>query len=277
MGAQAAQNSDGERPHAMTPLRVIRGMMCLVVLVYTAFMMQVYYGFVSAVLLRLVGIHYSRRATSFFFGIWLALWPILFEKVNKTKVIFSGETVPARERVLLIANHRTEVDWMYLWDLAWRKGCLGYIKYVLKSSLMKLPVFGWAFHILEFIPVDRKWHVDEPNMRQMLSSFKDLKDLLWLALFPEGTDFTEQKCMRSQKYAAQNGLPILNNVLLPKTKGFYACLEELRGSLDAGFIISFSALLIIVMQWSSSILLLGRIRKMMRQLGSRTRMFLLDI
>uniref|UniRef100_A0A2P2J6N0 1-acylglycerol-3-phosphate O-acyltransferase n=1 Tax=Rhizophora mucronata TaxID=61149 RepID=A0A2P2J6N0_RHIMU len=233
MGAQAAQNSDGERPHAMTPLRVIRGMMCLVVLVYTAFMMQVYYGFVSAVLLRLVGIHYSRRATSFFFGIWLALWPILFEKVNKTKVIFSGETVPARERVLLIANHRTEVDWMYLWDLAWRKGCLGYIKYVLKSSLMKLPVFGWAFHILEFIPVDRKWHVDEPNMRQMLSSFKDLKDLLWLALFPEGTDFTEQKCMRSQKYAAQNGLPILNNVLLPKTKGFYACLEELRGSLDA--------------------------------------------
>ncbi|KAF5448766.1 hypothetical protein F2P56_029272 [Juglans regia] len=178
-------------------------------------------------------IHYSRKATSFFFSAWLALWPFLFEKINKTKVVFSGETVPARERVLLIANHRTEVDWMYLWDLALRKGSLGCIKYILKSTLMKLPVFGWGFHILEFIPVQRKWEVDESTMRQMLSTFKDPQDPLWLALFPEGTDFTEQKCIRNKKYAAENGLPILKNVLLPKTKGFCACLEELRDCLDA--------------------------------------------
>ena len=62
----------------------------------------------------------------------------LFEKINKTKVVFCGETVPAKERVLLIANHRTEVDWMYLWDFALPKGCHGYIKYILKSSLMKI-------------------------------------------------------------------------------------------------------------------------------------------
>ncbi|XP_016650850.1 PREDICTED: probable 1-acyl-sn-glycerol-3-phosphate acyltransferase 5 isoform X2 [Prunus mume] len=162
-----------------------------------------------------------------------ALWPFLFEKINKTKVIFSGETVPDGERILLISNHRTEVDWMYLWDLALRKGRQGYIKYILKSSLMKLPLFGWSFHILEFISVERKWEVDELNMRRMLSSLKDPQDSLWLALFPEGTDFTEQKSIRSQKYAAENGLPVLKHVLLPKTKGFSACLEELRGSLDA--------------------------------------------
>ncbi|KAK8698825.1 hypothetical protein V6N13_114931 [Hibiscus sabdariffa] len=178
-------------------------------------------------------VHYSRKVTAFFFSSWLALWPFLFEKINKTKVIFSGDDVPARERVLLICNHRTEVDWMYLWDLALRKDCLGYIKYILKSSLMKLPVFGWAFHILEFIPVERKWEVDEANMRQMLSKFKDPRDPLWLVLFPEGTDFTDQKCLRSQKYAAENGLPILKNLLLPKSKGFNACLEDLRSTLDA--------------------------------------------
>ncbi|XP_018858128.1 probable 1-acyl-sn-glycerol-3-phosphate acyltransferase 5 isoform X2 [Juglans regia] len=122
---------------------------------------------------------------------------------------------------------------MYLWDLALRKGSLGCIKYILKSTLMKLPVFGWGFHILEFIPVQRKWEVDESTMRQMLSTFKDPQDPLWLALFPEGTDFTEQKCIRNKKYAAENGLPILKNVLLPKTKGFCACLEELRDCLDA--------------------------------------------
>ncbi|KDP46218.1 hypothetical protein JCGZ_10058 [Jatropha curcas] len=230
-GAVYSGNETVDR--ALTPLKLIRGIVCLVVLVVTAFMMLVYFGFLSAVILRLFSIHYSRKATSFFFGAWLALWPFLFEKINKTKVIFSGETVPAKERVLLIANHRTEVDWMYLWDLAWRKGCLGYIKYVLKSSLMKLPVFGWGFHILEFISVERRWEVDASNMHQMLSSFRDRQDPLWLALFPEGTDFTEQKCIRSQRYAAENNLPVLKNVLVPKTKGFYACLEDLKGSLDA--------------------------------------------
>lgn len=46
---------------------------------------------------------------------------------------------------------------------------------------------------------------------------------------------SEQKCVRSQKFAKENGLPVLKNVLLPKTRGFNVCMEILRGSLDAGF------------------------------------------
>jgi 1-acyl-sn-glycerol-3-phosphate acyltransferase len=33
------------------------------------------------------------------------------------------------------------------------------------DALMRLPIFGWAFHILEFIPVERKWEADKSNMR----------------------------------------------------------------------------------------------------------------
>ncbi|XXG81326.1 hypothetical protein AAC387_Pa09g1990 [Persea americana] len=226
-------SNDGPRHRPLTILRIIRGLLCLVVLLSTAFMTLVYWAPVTTVMLRLFSIRGSRKATSVLFGAWLSFWPFLFEKINRTKVIFSGETVPARERVLLLANHRTEVDWMYLWDLALRKGRLGCIKYILKRSLMKLPIFGWGFHILEFISVERKWEVDESNMHKMLSTFTDPHDPLWLAVFPEGTDFTEQKCMQSQKFAAENGLPILKNVLLPKTKGFFACVEALRSSLDA--------------------------------------------
>jgi hypothetical protein len=32
----------------------------------------------------------------------------------------------------------------------------------------------------------------------------------------------------------EHGLPVLKNVLLPKTKGFNCCLQELRSSIDAG-------------------------------------------
>ncbi|KAL5222359.1 hypothetical protein ABZP36_027072 [Zizania latifolia] len=160
--------------------------------------------------------------TSVLFGMWLSLWPFLFEKINKINVVISGESVPPKKRVLLFANHRTEVDWMYLWDLALRKGHLGYIKYILKSSLMKLPIFSWAFHIFEFIPVERKWEIDEAIIQSKLSTFKDPRDPL-----------CEKKCIKSQEYASQHGLPILENVLLPKTKGFVCCLQELKSSLDA--------------------------------------------
>lgn len=223
----------GSKNYSLTLAMAIRGLACLIVYLLTAFTFLVYLGTFAAVFLRLFSISYSRKVTAFLFGLWLALWPFLFEKINKTKVVFSGETVPQGERVLLIANHRTEVDWMYLWDLALRKGCIGCIKYVLKSSLMKLPIFGWGFHVLEFISVERRWEVDEIMMRKMLLNFTNPSDPLWLAVFPEGTDFTEQKCIKSQKFAAENGLPILKNVLLPKTRGFHACLEILRGSLDA--------------------------------------------
>ncbi|XP_016163182.1 probable 1-acyl-sn-glycerol-3-phosphate acyltransferase 4 [Arachis ipaensis] len=217
----------------LTPLRLLRGLLCLVVFLSTAFMFLIYFAPVAVVALRPFSTHYSRKTVSFIFSLWLALWPFLFEKINKTKVVFSGDSVPSKERVLLIANHRTEVDWMYLWNLALRKGRLGCIKYILKSSLMKLPIFGWGFHILEFIAVERKWEIDEKILHHKLSTLKGRQDPLWLALFPEGTDYTEQKSQNSQKYASEVGLPVLKNVLLPKTKGFHACLEALRGSLDA--------------------------------------------
>ena len=191
MDASSSLQSDKtQKFKSLSPFRLMRGVICLAVFLSTAFMFLVYFAPIVTLSLRLISLHYCRKATSIVFGFWLALWPFLFEVINGTKVFFYGDDVPANERVLLIANHRTEVDWMYLWDFALRKGSLGCIKYILKSSLMKLPLFGWGFHSLEFIPVERKWEVDEPVIYRRLSTFKNPRDPLWLAVFPEGTDFT---------------------------------------------------------------------------------------
>lgn len=58
------------------------------------------------------------------------------------------------------------------------------------------------------------------------SGFQRLEDFpmpLWLALFVEGTRFTQSKLMAAQEYAASRGLPIPRNVLLPRTK---VCFSE---------------------------------------------------
>eukprot|EP00249_Psilotum_nudum_P021764 c28235_g1_i1 orf=249-1703(-) len=221
------------RHRPLTWFRVVRGVVCLLILLSTAFVTLIFLAPPTFLLLRLFSVHYSRKVISFILGHWLAMWPFLFEKVNKTKAVFAGDNVPNGERVLVLCNHRTEVDWMYLWNVALRKNSLGYVKFVLKSSVRNVPVFGWAFHILEFLLIDRKWQVDEEIFQSQLSTFKDPQDPLWLILFPEGTDFTEQKCLQSQSFAEEHGLPKLKYLLLPRTKGFYACLMHLRESLDA--------------------------------------------
>lgn len=57
----------------------------------------------------------------------------------------------------------------------------------------------------------------------------------WLALFVEGTRFTQAKLLAAQEYAASAGLPVPRNVLIPRTKveymyiflDFFVCLFSL--------------------------------------------------
>lgn len=214
-------------------LRVLKAMVVLATLLTSASALLIFLAPLTFFLLRLCSIHWSRKLISHIFGCWLSMWPFFFEKINKTRVVFSGHKVPQAERAIVMCNHRTEVDWMYIWSLALRKKRVGSVKYVVKSSVRNAPVFGWAFHVLEFLLIDRRWQADELVFESMLSTFKGFQDPLWLVIFPEGTDYNEEKCEQSQKFAEEHGLPKLHHVLIPRTKGIYACLAQLHDSVDA--------------------------------------------
>uniref|UniRef100_A0A7N0RIF8 1-acylglycerol-3-phosphate O-acyltransferase n=1 Tax=Kalanchoe fedtschenkoi TaxID=63787 RepID=A0A7N0RIF8_KALFE len=67
-------------------------------------------------------------------------------------------------------------------------------------------------------------------------SFKRLEDFprpFWLALFVEGTRFTQAKLLAAQQYATSSGLPIPRNVLIPRTKGFVSAVKHLRSFVPA--------------------------------------------
>lgn len=55
-------------------------------------------------------------------------------------------------------------------------------------------------------------------MQSGLQQLKDFPQPFWLALFAEGTRFTQAKLLAAQEYAALRGLPIPRNVLIPRTK-----------------------------------------------------------
>jgi lysocardiolipin and lysophospholipid acyltransferase len=55
------------------------------------------------------------------------------------------------ERAIWICNHRTRIDWMLLWSLAFRTRTLDQLHIVLKGPLRKAPIFGWAMQFFLFI------------------------------------------------------------------------------------------------------------------------------
>jgi lysocardiolipin and lysophospholipid acyltransferase len=194
--SKTAQAAVGHRQHThrpLTPARLLRGITMLALLVVSAFIFLT--GCIPAWAgLRTFNRSWGRRFASHLFGYWLAMWVLLFENVNGAKVVFSGEKVPEKERVLIMCNHLTEVDWMYLWCLAYRKKSVGSVKYALKATVRHAPIFGWAFHCLEFLLLERKWELDKDTIRTVMTSFRNRRDPLWEVVFPEGTDFRSDPC-----------------------------------------------------------------------------------
>lgn len=138
-----------------------------------------------------------------------------------------------KEHALLISNHRSDLDWLVGWVLAQRVGCLGSTRAVMKKSSKFLPVIGWSMSFSEYIFLERSWVKDETTLKTSFQSLRGFPQPFWLALFVEGTRFTEAKLQAAQEFAASAGLPIPRNVLIPRTKGFVSAVTNLRDFVPA--------------------------------------------
>lgn len=138
-----------------------------------------------------------------------------------------------KEHALVISNHRSDIDWLVGWILAQRSGCLGGALAVMKKSSKFLPVMGWSMWFSEYVFLERSWARDEARLESGLQRLKDFTQPFWLALFVEGTRFTNAKLLAAQEYAASKGLPVPRNVLIPRTKGFVSAVSNMRSFVPA--------------------------------------------
>ncbi|XP_066451215.1 lysocardiolipin acyltransferase 1 [Eleutherodactylus coqui] len=166
---------------------------------------------------------------------WLTLPVALLELVFGAKVVITGDGFIPGERSVIIMNHRTRLDWMFLWNCLLRYSYLRLEKICLKSSLKAVPGFGWAMQVAAFIFIRRKWEEDKSHFEAMLDYFCDIKEPLQLLIFPEGTDLTENTKARSHEFAEKNALEKYEYVLHPRTTGFTFIVHRLRegNNLDA--------------------------------------------
>ncbi|XP_063775005.1 lysocardiolipin acyltransferase 1 [Pseudophryne corroboree] len=166
---------------------------------------------------------------------WLTLPVALLELVFGAKVVITGDGFIPGERSVIIMNHRTRLDWMFLWNGLLRYSYLRLEKICLKSSLKAVPGFGWAMQVAAFIFIRRKWEEDKSHFEAMLDYFCDINEPLQLLFFPEGTDLTDNTKARSHEFAEKNSLEKYEYVLHPRTTGFTFIVDRLRegNNLDA--------------------------------------------
>ncbi|KAK2641103.1 hypothetical protein Ddye_022866 [Dipteronia dyeriana] len=163
--------------------------------------------------------------------LWLELvWLFDWWAGVKVQVYTDAETfeLMGKEHALFICNHRSDVDWLVGWVLAQRKDCLGSALAVMKKEAKCLPIIGWSMWFSDYVFLERNWAKDENRLKAGFKWLEDFPRPFWLALFVEGTRFTQEKLAVAQEFAASKGLPIPRNVLIPRTKGFVSAVSHMR-------------------------------------------------
>ena len=148
------------------------------------------------------------------------------------RLVHQGKTI--KENTIFMCNHQCSFDWIVADMVAVRFNCLGNIRYVLKSSLRFIPLYGYYFKQHGCVYVKRGGYDADSYKMQLLNLAK--KDVFWLVIFPEGTRYSAQKkkvIEANQKYAEKFGLPTFDFVLTPRHRGFYHAMQSLEDHVDA--------------------------------------------
>ncbi len=153
--------------------------------------------------------------------------------LHRTRVVISGDALPADENAVLIANHQSMTDVQALFLLARPARRLGDLKWFVKSSLKYVPGIGWGMAFLDCLFVQRDWTADRRRIERTFHRVTSGRVPLWLISFSEGTRLSAEKLAHARRYAAEHALAVPRHVLLPRAKGFVASVTGLRGHVSA--------------------------------------------
>lgn len=161
-----------------------------------------------------------------YFGLYR---PILGQRFYLT----GHEAFPLKENAIVIANHQSMTDIMAIMALAKVLGSAENGKFFAKNILKYIPGIGWGMHFLNFVFLKRNWTHDAGTVLKTFATLRNNKIPFFLVNFPEGTRATPAKLVLSQNFARQNNMPLLENVMVPRTKGVVSTVQGLENHFDA--------------------------------------------
>ena len=197
-------------------------------------------------LLLLADVSLAQRCLDWFVAAFLSLPASLLEVFGVRFRAF-GDPIPPScqsEFAVLLSNHPTTADWMFLWNFLIRYGDLSQLKIVMKGQLRAAPVIGWALQLACHLFLARDWAQDQRHVQRLIHHYHSMRrppapwvaslfrhvlgfPSLQLLIFPEGTNLRPEVSAKANAFAAQRGEAAYTHVLHPRTTGFVYILREL--------------------------------------------------
>lgn len=140
------------------------------------------------------------------------------------ELTLEGDALPSPttgKECLLISNHVSYLDFFLLFTVAHESGSAGNLRFVTKNILRYCPLL-WGMNFMTFIFVKRDWKQDRDGIVSQIQHLKKRHHDVptWLAIFPEGSRFTEVQRGRAQEHAKKHDIDgEWRNVLIPRARG----------------------------------------------------------
>jgi len=157
-------------------------------------------------------------------------WPFLAyfqEYITGNRVIVYGVDVKA-ENAIVIMNHQFWCDWMTGFVIAYRVRMVGLIKLFVKAIIRYFPGVGTGLFASGCVFLSRNWKKDINKIKRQFSVLANDNRPFWLFSHPEGRRINKKNLEESHNFSKERNLPIMNNVLIPRVKGFSTSILELR-------------------------------------------------
>ncbi|XP_059143317.1 lysocardiolipin acyltransferase 1-like [Physella acuta] len=170
----------------------------------------------------------SRRMMDSLIKLWFLLAVAMYEILMGVKIKIKGNPSLLGTSSLILSNHRTRLDWLFLMSYLCRYSAIDEYRISLKASLKKFPGAGWAMQCAGFLFLNRKWDEDKDHISNGIHYFSQVHSKPQFLLFPEGTDMCPNAIGRSNKFADKEGLPRYEYVLHPRVTGFIHFVKEMK-------------------------------------------------
>jgi lysocardiolipin and lysophospholipid acyltransferase len=164
-------------------------------------------------------------------GYFLLMVTCLLEDLFGIKIVVTGDNLTNdKKRSLIILNHRTRMDWMYIWMLHSRIQILEQLKIVLKAQIKHIPFIGWGIEHVGYLFLERRWEDDKDRIKNVINYYKSNQSPVSILIFPEGTNLSAKTKVKSNAYAAKQ--TVYNRpyeyCLHPRVTGFTYLLNTMR-------------------------------------------------
>jgi hypothetical protein len=135
------------------------------------------------------------------------------------------------EGALIICNHPTEWDWLYLWGFLTKYSHLPNLKIVMKDPIRFFPFFGWSVQACQYLFLTRKWADDREHVLSIMEYWRRYGPAgrQSLLIFPEGTNIGKHSLAKAEAFSKAQGLPLMREALPPRSTGFAELFLGLTG------------------------------------------------